>query len=259
MSTIFGIKTNSGQDAVVLATDTQLTIDYGSSKRKIIEPKMRVEEYYALAYTGTKTKLVERFFSYVNGRTTPKNFIKEALGNKNHPIFLNLPKNPVQAAIEAGYFPELALVNSDRYSDIHDEKGYEEIFEDLIELIIANRNPLGLYRVDSLGRVKSSTQNIEFLAAGSGSGIAQTYIDESEYKEGQIIGVEIRDDKITIPIAVSLSIGAIKKASKDMDTGGSIDLVVLTEDKIYTHGQEIRKFLAEAEREIYQKIIGQYS
>lgn len=260
MSTTFGIKTNSGPDSIVLASDTQFSIDDGNSTQKTIGSKIRVEGEYVIAVTGDMVKLVDRFFSYLGGRTSPKNFIRDALRNKRHPIFENMPANPVLAAIEAGYFPELALVNSDYYMREYDKKSFEEISDGLIELIIATRNPsLGLYLVDSFGRVSSSSNSIDYLVSGSGTEIVQTYMDEGGYQSDPIINIEVREDKIALPVAISLAIGAIKKASRDRDTGGPIDLVVVTQEAIETHGQEIRRYLAEAEREIYQRIVGKYS
>ncbi|MBI2105998.1 hypothetical protein HYT56_04140 [Candidatus Woesearchaeota archaeon] len=259
MTTVLGIKTNSGIDSVILVSDTQHTIDYGDFERKTIGGKIRVGENHAIAFTGNSEKFVERFSSYISGRTSAKNFVKEIFKGKVHPLFSDLPKDPIKLAIEAGFFPELSFTNSAYYRSQENESNGKEVFDYFTELILAvNKPDLGLYYVDGFGNLSSSSYGIEYLVAGSGREIVQTYIDEEEFRNDPAIKEEFSEDRITTPLAMKLAIGGLRKATKDGSTGGPIDLVVVTADSINVHGSEIRRSLDVAEREIYQKIVTKY-
>ncbi|MBI2110492.1 hypothetical protein HYT51_01810, partial [Candidatus Woesearchaeota archaeon] len=138
--------------------------------------------------------------------------------------------------------------------------------EDETEIILAvNRPALELYHVDPYGNVNpvSTSEDLEYICLGSGSELAEGYIDEQDYKEDSYIPEKIRKegislDNVTIPIAGWLVINALRKARKDARTGGIIDIAVVTHDRIETIEPILRKRIEELEQEEYSEFLNKY-
>jgi 20S proteasome alpha/beta subunit len=266
MTTIVGIKTNSGPESIVLATDTQFTwYKEGIRQSKDEIFKLRVGDEYALAFAGNIDKNLSAFLNYVDGKRSFEsylNFVIPSHKKKNVeyfkkiiPFLFKREEHPIKEATENWYFPEFNILNTfvlrgDEDSDL----------EQLAELVIAKRNPLGLYQVDVFGNISESdpANDIEYIALGSGSEIVENYIDDEQYKEGRKNPLKINYDDLNLESAIDLAIGALKKAMKDTDTGGIIDLAIVDEKEVIHYGPLIKSKIQKAERDAYKEIKNKY-
>ncbi|MFH1682716.1 MAG: hypothetical protein ABIA37_02875 [Candidatus Woesearchaeota archaeon] len=324
MTTILGIKSNLGEESIVLASDTQLNLYDGKNhtgKEKI--SKLRAGRSHLLAFSGNFDKYLESFFSYLTGRRSYESFVRFVSGIKKDaarsslPAFLgNVPKevakhlrditqnkktqsesekvffgylkektlpstelekyltsfleavmqvkeDPVEEAVRTGYFKELAFLNR-----FYTKRAMEEE-EETVELILASNKPaLELYHVDHFGNLIEvmPSGDLEYLCLGSGSEHVNKYIDEAGYEQDldipelivdeiKIPG-EISPDRISTKISKCLAYGAITEAiKKDPNTGGFVDLAVITKEKIKHYGPVIQTELGDAVKKVYLNII----
>ena len=70
---------------------------------------------------------------------------------------------------------------------------------------------------------------------------------------------DLLDKDIDIERAIKLCNESTRKSSKDMYSGGPMDLVVLTKDKVRGYGKRIKQAIDDAESEIIEKIISELS
>jgi len=99
MTTIIGIKTNAGEEGIVLAADTQLNMyKEGKNTGKKYFSKLRVGELYAIAFEGTVDKYVEAFFNYLAGKRDFMSFIKFLANSKK--------ESDQQSLVETIQFPK---------------------------------------------------------------------------------------------------------------------------------------------------------
>lgn len=321
MSSILGLKTNAGKEAIVLAADTQLSFydeDNKPTKKKSTS-KIRVGRNYAIAFAGVHNKDLEAFFSYLQGnrefdgylkfiakKRTPaelqnlayllncaskstqkrareiaganpqalspiENSIREMLKNEKKPteidsllieVFNKLKdvKSPVEEAIGTGVFQEFGLYNRYAYKKRKEENDDDD--GDETELILAVNSPeLELYNVDPYGNVTAmgDSGELEYLCMGSGSDEIRRYIDEEQYDDDPALKENIKLDNITIPVALRLAIRCLKRpVSKDVTTGGIIELVLVTENRIEYYGDELKTMMENAEKKTYEAIIRRY-
>ena len=141
--------------------------------------------------------------------------------------------------IEEEYLEALNVFN--RYQS----KRNDGSVDDTIDLIIASNKPsLQLYNIDAFGNLLKTTRPGGFhcVYGGSGSKIVKDYLSEEEYKnDPDLKQLKISADDVTIPLALKLATKAMKKASKDSDTGDIVDLVVVKKYKIDNYCSEVLK------------------
>jgi 20S proteasome alpha/beta subunit len=317
MTTILGIKTNSGEEGIVLAADTQLTTFEGEQQtEKSTISKLKTGADYALAFvTGQyDDEILDRFFKYLRGtvdfeqlhlkmrlkkeagesssifyllqqawskkinekinelstgKTELNSEFEKIIANfkdfqpKNeldeffHALFSKIidRKTPIREAIQTGYLGELDLIN--RY--LTKRANEKEDATEATELILASSNPLKLYYIDGYGNlIESMTSKPEYVCLGSGKSIVQNYFDENGYKEDKFLKEISEEDvdvtELTLPAAIRLALGSLKKASRDANTSG-IELVVVRETKIVPYGELIKRKIEDAEIQAYKEII----
>ena len=95
MTTILGIKTNDGEEGVILAADTQLNFYEGNThtKKKGMFKLYtdRQEKSWAIAFSGSSDKYLDSFFSYLHKHRTYEGFLKFISGIKREDRF-SLPE-----------------------------------------------------------------------------------------------------------------------------------------------------------------------
>lgn len=161
--------------------------------------------------------------------------------------------DPVERAIRDRFFRELLIVN--RY---YASRGGD--MAEAPELLLATSKPeVQLYHVDPFGNVSTVPQSdeIDFFCLGSGSKIVKAYISENQYQEDPNIPQQfreerIRPDNITLPLACWMAYSALRRASKDVNTGGYINWVVIADDQIINCGANIKGKMADFERTAIQ-------
>jgi 20S proteasome alpha/beta subunit len=252
MTTILGIKTNVGQPGIVIAADTTVSVydDGGEILGKEKTCKIRVGKNNVMAFAGTIDNYLENFFNYVSGEKNYSdfvNFVSDGLEKKTAMV-----KNPILEAIKTNYFAALNMFN--RYQT----KRNEGSVDDAIDLIMATNKPnLNLYHVDAFGNlVKPSRQNgLEYVCAGSGSKQVTDFFHDEEYlNDADFKTKKIKIDNITMSAAIQLATKAMKKATKDSETGDLLDLVVIRKNKIDNYCSEV----LQAVDKFYDRVMDKY-
>ena len=163
-------------------------------------------------------------------------------------------KGPLARAVEIGYLKEFGQLNMfERLRDIEKEASNE--------LILAVNQPhLELYYVDLFGNMHEirSTEGVDYIAMGRAAYLAKKYIGDQEHEDDPFVGEHKDLDRVTLPFALRLAIGALKKAYKELNTGGNLDLVVVKQDGIDHYGDFIKKSMQRAENNLLQDIIERY-
>ncbi|MFC1741029.1 hypothetical protein ACFL3V_00645 [Nanoarchaeota archaeon] len=161
--------------------------------------------------------------------------------------------SPVEQAVTLRYLQSFNLLN--RFMKKKDDE-YEAP-----DLIIGTSKPeLSLYKVDIYGNLHEpeDTGELEYICMGTGADLVKTYVEDGAYEKDSMFQGGIRPDKITIPLAVRMSIKCLKEASKDMYTSTPFELAVITADNIKQHSGKIRNSMEAAEREAYRDVVLQY-
>ncbi len=230
MTTIVGINTNIGEEAVILGSDTQMNYfdEDGNvvSKRPML--KMIYGEFWALAYSGGDTDRLRSFYNKLRNPTDKryKNFGKERLTEM------------VSRAVNKKRFYEINELNA-KYGDA-------ELTNEFIMVI--NRPKIDLFHIDIFGNLKNSGSE-NYLVLGSGKDEAKKYIDE--YRDGETF----ESYNIDIEGAVRLCTGALKKAKNDIFSGGPMDLIVIKQGGINSFGRKIKESLENEEKRVLEEII----
>lgn len=318
MTSIIGIPTNSGEEGVVLASDTQVDInttndELNESDRKGSLFKIVVTDYYAIASTGTWDRYLLNLFSYLEGKRDFPAFLKFAVAEKNpaellSPLYIayNIPKgskrklsallakresqsefekalldllskpapetrtelettilnflgriketaSPLEEAIKIEYLHELGMMNRFRYSLSTNREANST------NLVIAVNKPrVCLYKTDDYGTFFSPNkdEDIIHISAGTGEDIIESYFTDEKYNEDI---KEIKPDEINLEVAVRLAVCSLKVAiAKDPKSGGTIDIAVVTKNKVEHYGPEIKSIIEESADREYNRIIEKY-
>lgn len=143
----------------------------------------------------------------------------------------------VKESIEKGGMQELLSMHLNRWEG---RVPNEDSINGLLLATRYNNTPM-LHTCWPLGKVEQRA----WTSIGSGSNYAIEYIGRS----GKLI-----PERVGMEEGIKLVVGALDRASQDIYTGG-LDLVVLTEDKIYKFGEEIKNALARAKETKIKSII----
>ena len=160
----------------------------------------------------------------------------------------------IDYAIKTGYFREFGFLNRcallrGRNADVNNEI-----------VLAVNKPKLGLYHIDSFGNIfgVKNSEGVEYVAIGRGAYLAQRYIGNQEYEDDPFVGEHKELDRTTLPFAIRLAIGALKKAYRELYTGGHPNIAVITENTIESYGDFLRKNLEKAQLEAFQTIVERY-
>lgn len=234
MTTIIGIKTNVDDEAIILASDTQMNYfdedDNVIAKRPML--KMINGDFWALAYSGADTNELRSFYNKLRNPNDKryKNFGKEKLAE----IMIK--------AITKKRFYEINELNAKYIREGGDLESADEF------LMAVNKPKVDIFHIDVFGNLKNS-ENGNYLVLGSGKGEAEKYIEE------RIEGETFDSYNINIESAIGLCAGALKKASYDIFSGGPMDLVVVRSDRVYSYGEKIKNSLKMAEMKVLEEIV----
>lgn len=260
MTIILGVQ---AVDGIVLASDTSLLIrneEHDDYKDRSIRKKINIGDYHALAWTGIDDKYLQRFFNYFAGRRDLSSFLEylqEASGSEGLP---NLPTistsgiSPLERAISDKHIWEFELCNR-----LYLKRGGD--FDEASEFILATNKPrLSLYHVDSMGNVAPAVEHegVNSFALGGSASNLGGYLSSHEYEDDPFVAPHIDPDNITLPVAIRIAIGALKKAYKHIDAGGTPDMAIITRNTVEAHGDFLRKAITEAETGAWQAIIRKY-
>tara|TARA_B100000315_G_C14561203_1_gene580678 strand:- start:369 stop:1406 length:1038 start_codon:yes stop_codon:yes gene_type:complete len=207
--------------------------------------------------------LEEELLKYQSGEVKPKTEVDRFL----YGIFKKLSDindDPVQEAIRAKHFNEFALHNrfyTQRYMFSGDEEDDELSTPQLI--LASNKPRIDLYQVDVAGNLAGvpSSKELEYICLGSGSPQVEAYFDEAKYEKdpnipkSAVVNSKISLDQIDLRTAYWLAYGAITDAIiQDPNTGGLVDMVIVTKEKVTHLGPEVQEEITSGVRSIYERM-----
>ncbi|MBT4334384.1 hypothetical protein HOD61_01045 [archaeon] len=238
MTTIVGVKTTTGLDAIVLAADYTKTTFYGASGGNSINN----------AESGKMKKLYcARNFAFGFAGKMDLDHIGELwqklkIKNKKNKNYID-----VSEQLRNGYFEEIAMMNSIQTTmgDYIDSTAQTEFIFGTNE-----GDELSLHHVSPLGAV---TNFDNYVFSGSGSEYVEEYLEDA-YDIRSLDGPSINLRK-----AVNLARKSIHLAKKDMYSGTEIlDFTIITKDSITYYGDNLRKKLKKFKNKEIKKIITSY-
>ncbi len=181
-----------------------------------------------------------------------------ALANQLNEFLNEHYTHPIDYAVQDETFREIALLNrlrQERFREHVDEK------PDSSELLLAINDPkLELYLVEGNGVMKTPlpTEDIMYLARGSGKEDAEDYIDNERWRADALVKQDIgvvRGHKLRLNQAIWLALGAVLYASaKDSYTGGPVHLAVVEKDGVTDHADSINRILTRANLAAFRKV-----
>jgi len=254
MTTILGIKTNTGEESIVLAADTRIGIYDDDDELYATEKasKIRTGSFYALAFCGAVDSYMESLFNYISRKKNFQEFVSFISKGKEGGVPKKSSFSPIAKAVKEKYFEALNYHN--RFlAQRNDGK-----IDDAVELVLAvNKPSLQLFNVDAFGNLNLSKKpgGLEYVCAGAGVDEINEYFSQEYQSDILLKKNKITLDHITLPLALQMAVSAINKASlADKGTGEVVDLVVLKKDKIDDHSSKALKSIDL----IYRKIIEKY-
>jgi hypothetical protein len=237
MTSLIGIRTNFGLDAIVLAADYQLTgfDDDDKPVSRRVERKLHFDDCWAMGYTGICRKELMRFFGVLKGY-------------KNYGSNPEKARAVIEKAVKEKEFLEVAQLNGRLRKNKVD-------MENLVSFIFAvNKPKLGLWLVDEYGNFQGIDENKDFDYIYLGSGE-----DEMNKRiEGLIAERKIDGEKISVGVALKIAGEAMHAAERDPGTGLGYDLVVMTEKETKSWGDEIKDEIRKAEDRKVEEIAKSY-
>jgi len=234
MTTLIGIKTNVSEEAVVLASDTQLSYidDDGNllAKRPLL--KIVRGDFWALAPSGAYTDEIKSFYNKL--RNPDDKRYKDFSGEKLEDM--------INKTIEKKRFMDVDSLNANYIKKGGDLDGAHEF------LMAVNKPKIELFHIDIFGNLRYPENN-DILILGSGRETADSYIEE------QIEGETYDSANVDISTAIKLCSGALKKSGYEAFSGWPMDLVIIRDKKIEAFGKKIKEALEQAEENILEEII----
>ncbi|MBI4147531.1 hypothetical protein HY494_02675 [Candidatus Woesearchaeota archaeon] len=234
MTTIIGIKANSGVEGIVLGADRQLTTFDG--EKAILKEQIGKITYgknWIIGDAGGISNQFAVFLQYKNRKMAGL-------------IYRAIQRYYEKPESRKPHFPEINEINTIA-------KRREEVDENsLHEFILAAKfgNKLGLWQVDYFGNLKESEKDF-YLALGSGEDYVAKYLASLSEK-----GI-INNNAITVPKAIGLATKCLEIAEQDPNTSG-LDLAVLTNKGVRYFGNFIQETMEKQKRDMVRKIKEKY-
>jgi len=234
MTTIVGIKANSGIEGIVLGADRQLT-HYDDAGEKITRKEQIGKITYGKNWIIGDVGGVSNQFAVFLG--TKRKKIGEQIYNAIQRYYDN-PKS------RKPHFPEINEINT-----LAKRNGAED--DCLHQFILAARydQKFNIWQVDHFGNLKESQK--EYLALGSGEDYVTKYINSISEKGF------IDYDAITIPKAIDIAAKSLEIAEQDPNTSG-LDLAVLTKRGAQYFGDFIQETMEKQKTRMVDHIKRQY-
>jgi len=220
MTVIVGVKTNYGPEAIVMASDRQLT-HFDQRENPIFRDritKINVSERWMAGNAGNQGKNVDKFYRGMNEKP-------------------GLPVE-IKRAIKKGNFPEFVeAVKKDAGSDYN---GSDYTYPTM--LMAANSGDgLQLCEVNVLGVVYSPDKfwRVEYGCVGSGK-------REAEEKIKAMLGNSEFGKKVGLERALILAYKAVQAAEVNTTCGMGLDIAILTKEGVsnLTRELDIRRELS---------------
>lgn len=237
MTTLLGIKTNSGIEGIVIATDKQVSHwNEGVFTKKTTINKIFHGNNYIIANTGA---IGDNPFAILEQTQKEElvQLVEEAV-----------KKYRLDPSSEYPHFEKINHINTLLYRE-HEDEDYLHTL-----LMATNTNEkLELWEVDHFGSLKTpqKKKKIEYHVLGSGKKYVKKYIKRLLEKGA------INQAEITIHTAIDIAIAAIQEAQKDPHTSG-LDLAVLTNNGATYYGDLIKEIVEKQKKEIINSIKKDY-
>ncbi|MEK6923317.1 MAG: hypothetical protein AABW84_01320 [Nanoarchaeota archaeon] len=239
MTTLLGIKTNSGEEAVVLVTDTQVT--YGSEEHnKNRKPfyKMANGDFWALGFIGSQWDESRKFYNQLTTRRF-KDFTEKDI------------EQMILSSIQKKRFIEIDTINAEFM------RRYDEGESGTMEFLLATNKPkVELYFIDAYGNIYTLDDldyHEPFIVKSATDDTKKAIIN---YINEKISGDDIGSgDRIDLELALNLAKGAMQKVETDIYSSGPIDITILTKNGIFNYGRQIKKAIEDAENAAFSEII----
>ncbi|MEK6905449.1 MAG: hypothetical protein AABX24_03530 [Nanoarchaeota archaeon] len=234
MTTIIGIKANSGVEGIVLGADRQLTTFDGEKptlKEKI--GKITYGKNWIIGDAGGISNQFAVFLQYKNRKMADL-------------IYRAIQRYYEKPGSRKPHFPEINEINTiaKRRNEVDDDSFHQFI------LAAKFNNKLGLWQVDYFGNLKESEKEI-YLALGSGEDYVAKHLASLSEK-----GI-INNDAITVPKAISLATKCLEMAERDPNTSG-LDLAVLTNKGVRYFGDFIQETMKKQKKDTIRQIKNKY-
>lgn len=219
MTTILGLKTTTGKDAVVLAADRQMSIVgkdvYGNrhSLEEVDFRKIYTGKNFAFAMAGAAIPSLMDFWKHLQ------------IQDSQDPNFINLE----EILIDGNVFDEVRQINLDAAAG----NAYEINGDAQTHFMFATNfgGVPKLHRVHPLGAVDEFEM---FLPLGTGTEYIEDELAEA-YKGGTLDGPQV-----DLPKAARLAEKCIALSRSDPYSGGTMpDMAVITGDSINYYGDEL--------------------
>lgn len=255
MTTIIGLEATLGEEAIILGADSQISVldDKNKAESKLQRRKIIVGPFYSAAIAGTDTKEGLKLARRLEG-------IKKYLGEQEKVgDIVRMAFERYKKGDRLRQFDEINYVNAIAAKD----KKASPDMSDLIEMIVACQNPLGLWHVDIYGTITSFTKDrntfpedreYPYIVIGSGADEVKKFFDSTLDEEGKYspVGVDI-------PTGVELVYQALIKATKDFYTGRPFGIVVIRKDSIDDYVSDMLKSFKTAEENVIMEIKNKYA
>lgn len=237
MTSLIGIKTNTGPEAIVLGSDTQLNYldDEGNLVAKKSILKIIHGDFWAIACCGAETNEMKSFFRKLQNPEDRryKNFDKDRLDTM------------MNKALGKGRFYEINELNANYSREGGDISEAPEF------LIAFNKPKVELFKIDPFGNLIPPKKS--YITLGTGREEVEKYLEEIFEEE------TYEENAIDLEAALKLSRDAVKKTSQrgDIFSGWPMDLVVTKKNSIKAYGNRIRSAIEKAEDKEFEAIINE--
>ena len=252
MTTIVGIRTNSGLEGVVIGADTQqsqFSSDGKPDKKKVPFFKTASGKNWVIGSAGMFEDELQKFYGLLKGQKkygSSEEKATETIYKAIENYYLWFKKESDSGVI---HFPEVNQLNA-----VMARRGVS--LDDLNQFIFGINVPergVKLFKIDEFGSLEESKYNgVEIVTIGSGPTKIREYIEE-------ILESDQSPVQVDIPKAIDLVCSIIYRAEVDMYSSGPIDLHVLTSNGVDSYSKKIIEELKETEKRILEEIKGRYS
>lgn len=250
MTTIIGVKTNFGDEGIVLGSDTQLNIISDPEEKPLTKRqtlKIIYGSTWALANEGRPDiPDIQQFLGILSGKKKHGSSDERA----NQIIAKSIENFDKGSKYDGPHFEEVLhyhMLAARRGEDLNDMPTY---------VLAANKPRIGLWWVDAFGNLHESKsekeRRVEYICKGSGEDKVNEYI------EGMVYDEKVDLSAIDIPVAIDIVVASLHKAEEDAFTGGPLDVVITTKSFVRPYGKRIREALEKAEEMSIQEIKKEY-
>ncbi len=231
MTSLLGIKAyaDSKNRKVILASDTQVNDEETDPPTRTVGfNKIVAGSYWAMGFTGTVCPPLRTFCRA----------LKQASN-----------EGTVEKAVRNHYFPEVNQLNRKICRKSGDE--------DLAAFLLATAKPeTGLFYVDIMGNVlkypPNDDETQDYITLGSGKKFMKTFLEE------RIGNKSVDQEGLTADVAIRIAYDAIEK-SEDPNTGGGVELFMITQKGVHNYGERLRKAIKKALRDELEIILKEQS